>query len=78
MYYGFVESYDITTGRGTIDPCNGSEFVPFEVTPGTELIARTDETMGQRVNYDLAKRAVNVKPDIDPATIYVESNGARL
>ena len=60
MKYGFVESYDIVTGRGTITPNNLGPELPFAIAPGFEI------AVGQRVTYDLADRAVNIALDKSP------------
>ena len=91
MQWGFIETYDKKTGHGTITPCASRGPIPFEVAPGTELIANTEKkneagavisgAPGERVTYDIGDRAVNVKRDpmdISAAYITVDSFGARL
>lgn len=60
MKYGYVETYDIVTGRGTIVPNDLGPELPFAIAPGFEI------AVGQRVTYDLADRAVNIKLDKSP------------
>ena len=69
---GFIEKYDIATGRGTIAPDDSLQSIGFEVAQGTDL------SVEQRVTFSLESRAANVQPESIARTATVDSAGRRI